>query len=588
MKLVIVESPHKAQTIQTILGNGEYVVKACIGHIVNLPSGSHYGIGVDFDNDYKPRYVLDDDKIQVLKDIQNIAKKSDEILLFTDDDREGHAIAWHLQQRLEDVGKPIKRGVFKEITKSAIEKAINNLGPINMQIVRSQEARRVLDRIVGYMASPFLMNVLNNKKLSSGRVQSVVTKMIVEREEEIENFTPKDFWTIDCLLSNDQQTAFKARYDEKLLDNVTANSVNKDLSSSDFVVTDVSAKEEKKSPLPPLITAKLQQVMAQMGVDPTDTMKAAQSLYESGYITYIRTDSVRTSDEAILSVREYIKSKNYALPKTANKYAVKDDSQNAHECIRPTDLSLEPGPDNYAFVDPLEKKVYKVIFEYFVASQMLPAVYNTLKVTLTSSVGGHKVKASGKCLKDKGFYAVMGLNDASKIDIPLLAKGDKVNLFGKNPVILEKKQTQPPPRYAKHILISQLEKQKIGRPATYASLLATLTTRNYVEAKGNVFYPTELGRTVTHLLDSHFDFMDYNFTQQMESKLDEIEEGKLTYLQVMDDFYPKFKEELNKAYINNNKTICPKCGSVLVERHSKNGDFTGCSNYPACKFIENK
>jgi DNA topoisomerase-1 len=588
MKLVIVESPHKAQTIQTILGNGEYVVKACVGHIANLPSGSHYGIGVDFENSYKPRYVLDDDKIQVLTELQNLAKKSDEILLFTDDDREGHAIAWHLQQRLEDVGKPIKRGVFKEITKSAIDKAINNLGPINMQIVRAQEARRVLDRIVGYMASPFLMNVLSNKKLSSGRVQSVVTKMIVEREEEIENFVPKDYWTIDCLLSNDDSTFFKARYDEKLLDANTANSVYNDLVKSEFVVTEVIAKEEKKSPSPPLITSKLQQIMAQGGVDPTDTMKAAQSLYESGYITYIRTDSVRTSDEALVSVREYIKDKKYTLPKVANKYAVKDDSQNAHECIRPTDLSLEPGPDNYAFVDPIEKKVYKVIFDHFVASQMMPAVYNTLKVTLTSSVGGHKVKASGKCLKDKGFYSVMGLNDASKIDIPLLSKGDKVKLFGKKPVLLEKKQTQPPPRYAKHILISQLENKKIGRPATYASLLATLTTRNYVEAKGNVFYPTELGRTVTHLLDSHFNFMDYNFTQQMEAKLDEIEDGKLTYLQVMDEFFPKFKEELKEAYIRNNKSICPKCGSVLVDRHSRNGDFTGCSNYPTCKFIASK
>ncbi|NBW00063.1 MAG: DNA topoisomerase I, partial [Proteobacteria bacterium] len=388
-----------------------------------------------------------DDKVSLLDSLLKAAKQCDSILVASDPDREGEAIAWHLASRLEDVGKPIKRMVFNEIKKDKLLKAVKDVRDIDMNLFHAQEARRILDRLVGFTASPFLINFFG-PNLSAGRVQSVVTRMIIDREKEIDAFVPEDFWTIQATVSKDNKVGFTTKYSYRITDaKVAKDTKSKFDIVNDLFVADVVAEEEKRGAPPPLVTSSLQQIMSKNhGFGADRTMKAAQALYESGYCTYIRTDSVRVGDEALQDVRDFIKDKNYELPKKANVFKNKDASQDAHECIRPSDLSLVPG-DNFAIIDPDEKLVYETIWKYFVASQMMPAVYNTLKVTIRSKSDSNlELKASGKALKSKGFLEILGVNDDSKIDIPNLSKGDKISLFGDKPIKLEKKQTQPQPR----------------------------------------------------------------------------------------------------------------------------------------------
>lgn len=581
--LIIVESPSKATTIQNYLGK-DFVVMASRGHIADLAKGGRHGLGIDIDHDFKPHYVLLEDKIETLDKLIKAAQKADQILIGSDQDREGEAIAWHLAQRLADVEKPIKRIVFNEIKKSKILKAIKEPRDINLNIVHSQEARRILDRLVGFTASPFLMNFFG-PNLSAGRVQSVVSRMIIDREQEIEVFVPEDYWTIQVKL-NDGKDAFFAKYADKLTDATSSNVIKKALDTPNYTISEVDASSESKYPQPPLITSTLQRLMSKRhSFDAARTMKAAQSLYEAGYCTYIRTDSVRTGDEAMSEVRSWLVDNKHQTPPKPYLYKNKEAAQDAHECIRPSDLSLVPW-DNFSIANPDEKLVYEMIWRHFVASQMMPAIYDTMMVVAhPSNNSSVKVRSSGKALKSKGYLEILGINDESSIDIPNLTKNQSVFLDkAKDAVKMEKKQTQPPPRYSEDKLIKELVSKGIGRPATYAELLSKITSRNYVEKRGNVFHATPLGKKITDVLTKFFTFMDYNYTAKLEEQLDEIESGKINHIDMLKKFYPEFKKEIDRAYTDQGGSLCDKCGSPMTVRISKIGQkFLACQSFPRCR-----
>lgn len=581
--LVIVESPSKAGNIQKYLGK-DYIVKASKGHITDLAKGGRFGLGIDIDNNFKPRYVLMEDKIATLNELLAAAKVCDQILIASDPDREGEAIAWHLRERLADTEKPIKRITFKEITKKAVNDSLKKVRDVDEDMFHSQEARRILDRIVGFTVSPFLMTYFG-PKLSAGRVQSVVTKLIIDREEEIENFKPDTYWNVNVALSKDAKNSFIAKYDSKITDQKVADSVAAIMKGANhFVVSEVISDEEKKNPVAPLITSTLQQVMSKnYGVPADRAMKAAQSLYENGYVTYIRTDSTRAEDEAITSVRDWLTNNKHAVPVKANVFKNKDASQDAHECIRPTDLSIDPATQ-VEIIMPDEKLVYEAIWKHFVASQMTPAIFDTLKLTLhPDNNPSYKVRAGGKALKDPGYLKMLGTNAATAIDLPSLSKGDTVNLHGKVPVATEKKQTQPPPRYTQHSLGKELENRGIGRPATYAEIFAKITSRDYVVMTGSTYKPTDLGRKINAELVKYFEFMDYGYTANMEQQLDEIANKNKNHIKMLKDFYKPFKKSLDDAYVTHGAGICEKCTYPMVKKASKNGPFMGCSNFPKCK-----
>lgn len=583
--LIIVESPSKASKIQEYLGKG-YTVLASKGHITDLAKGGKFGLGVDIDNNFRPHYMLMEDKVETLDTLIAAAKKADQILVASDPDREGEAIAWHLAQRLADVGKPIKRMVFNEIKKAKLQKAVKEVRDIDMNLFHSQEARRILDRLVGFMASPFLMNFFG-PKLSAGRVQSVVTRMVIDREREIEVFVPEEYWTIQVDLSKDGKEGFSTKYSGRPTDQKTADIIRDKMMTkgAQFVVSEVLSNEEAKYPQPPLVTSTLQRIMSkQHGFSADRTMKAAQALYEAGYCTYIRTDSVRVGDEALQDVRQWLSDNKHSVPSKPLVYKNKEAVQDAHECIRPSDLSLLPN-ENYAMANPDEKLVYEIIWKHFVASQMMPAVYDTMKITAhLSGDTSAEVKASGKALKKQGYLEILGITDDSRIDIPSLNVGDILQHFGKYPVKVERKQTQPPPRYSEDKLIKELVNKNIGRPATYAELLSKITARNYVEKKGSVFHATDLGKLITDELLQFFTFMDYDYTAKMEQQLDEIEGGKVNHVDMLKKFFPEFKEELSKAYLQHGAALCEKCGSPMAVRTTKTGEkFLACTGFPKCR-----
>ncbi len=583
--LVIVESPAKGKKIEDYLGKGFKVI-ATKGHIADLAKGGKHGLGVDLENGFTPRYVLMEDKYELMNTIIAEAEKADRIWVASDPDREGEAIAWHVASRLQGCKKEIKRVEFHEITKAGIALGAKNPREINQNLFHSQEARRILDRIVGFMASPYLMNFFG-PKLSAGRVQSVITKMIVDREREIEEFKPEEYWNIKACLTKDGKESFWTKYDPKVSNQKRALEVKAQLEGPKldavYVVSQIQAEPESKKANPPMITSQLQRVMAKsFGFAADQTMRAAQSLYENGYVTYIRTDSVRAEPDAVKAVREWLKENKFEVPKSPATFKTKGAAQDAHECIRPTNLNI--GPKNTELSGD-EAKVYEIIWKYFVASQMAPAVYDTMKVAI--HLKGDKdavMKISGKALKKKGFLEIMGVTDDSKIEIPNLSKGDELTLFGKIPVTLEKKQTQPPARFSIDTMISEMEKKNIGRPATYSETLSKITARAYVEMEGKTFRPTDLGRTVTDALSKFFSFMSYDYTAEMEEKLDAVEHGKENYVQMLQKFYDPFKIELSKAYVSNGSTLCDNCKSAMVIRTTKDGNkFLGCSAYPRCK-----
>lgn len=583
--LIIVESPAKAIKIQEYLGK-DFIVMASKGHITDLAKGGKHGLGVDVDNDFKPHYVLSEDKIEVLTSLMTAAKRADQIFVASDPDREGEAIAWHLAQRLGEMEKPIKRMVFNKIKKDALLKAVKEVRDIDMNLFHSQEARRILDRLVGFTASPFLMNFFG-PKLSAGRVQSVVTRMVIDREREIEAFVPEEFWTIQAVLSKDDKTGFITKFSGRPTNQAEADAVRAKLSTpEDFVVSEVLAEEERRSPQAPLVTSTLQQTMSkEHGFGADRTMKAAQALYEGGYVTYIRTDSVRVDENSVTELRDWLKTNKHEVPTKANTYKNRDAAQDAHECIHPTDLTLLPD-QNFAIIDPDEKLVYEVIWKNFIASQMVPAIYNTLKIT--AHVKGDKtaeVKASGKALKSKGYLDILGVEDDSKIDIPSLSVGDVLMRYGKYPIKAEKKQTQPSPRFSEDKLIKELVNKGIGRPATYAELLSKITSRNYVEKKGNVYHATDLGKKITDELQQFFTFMDYDYTAKLEKQLDEIESGKINHIDMLKKFYPEYKQQLSRAYTQHGALMCDQCGSPMTVRTSKvdGSTFFACTSFPKCR-----
>lgn len=582
--LVVVESPGKVKKIQEYLGD-DYVVRASFGHVRDLSTGSKGNpLGVKIENDFEPIYKMLFDKIDKVQSIIDATSACDKIYLATDNDREGESIAWHLFACLDSTGKLIKRVKFNEITKTAINKAVSNPIDLDRDLFDAQQARRVLDRIVGFLASDYLKSVGEN--LSAGRVQSVAAKLIIDKEREIESFIPDEYWNINSyVVKNGDAEEFLLKLNDKVTNEQDAKSFRVKLEKDDYVVDLVDAKEKKRPASPPFTTSSLQQAAsAKHNMKVATTMRIAQSLYESGYITYMRTDSVRVAPEAITSVRDYLTKNNFSIPKVENNYSTNSAAQDAHEAIRPTDVTNNP---SNVFLNDDEQKLYKLIWERFVSSQMEPAVYDTVSVVAKTS-SGLKLKASGKSLKSDGWLAIS--TDQKKeasddIVLPVLKVGDKLSLTEKK-VKIEQKFTQPPQRYTEASLVKELEKRSIGRPSTYATIIETVKNRHYVDLNGKSYTATDLGKKVIDKLTKNFKFMDYDYTAEMETQLDQVAEGKLTYLKMMNDFFIPFKLECKKAQYDELKDYgiaCPKCQGKTVLNHGKFGYFMSCIDKNNCK-----
>ena len=605
--LVILESPSKAKTVQKYLGN-KYHVVACAGHIRDLPKSK---LGVDVEHDFAPVYENKKDKANLIKELKGFVKKSDIVYLATDPDREGEAISWHLANVLGlDGSKPI-RVTFSEITKSGVETGMKNPRSLDTDLINAQQARRILDRIVGYKLSPFLWKKVR-RGLSAGRVQSVAVKLIVDRENEIKAFVPKEYWTIDGkLLTASNKKPFPVKLAEidgqkaELTNKAQTDKVLKSLEGKDFVVDDIKRSTRKKQPAPPFTTSTLQQeANRKLGFNSRRTMKAAQELYEGieiegqgavGLITYMRTDSLRISDEAKAAAAQLIKD-TYGeayVPDKPRVYKSKSNAQDAHEAIRPSTIDLTPQRIKSSLSSD-QYKLYKLIWERFVASQMANAQLNTEAVSIKA--GNCLFKANGYTVKFDGFtklYTETTENDEeSGGALPKLTVGEtlKVQELAGNQHF-----TQPPPRYNEASLIKALEENGIGRPSTYAPTISTILDRHYVEVEQKQLHPTPLGDTITVLLEEHFrHIVDVQFTAKMESDLDKIEEGKEQWVDVLKDFYSDFAQTLEKAEqdlegkrvkVPDEPTdqVCELCGKPMVIKIGPYGKFLGCSGFPECK-----
>jgi len=597
--LVIVESPAKAKTIKKFLGPN-YTVKASIGHIIDLPKSK---LGVDIDNNFNPQYITIRGKGDVLKEIKSEAKKADKVFLATDPDREGEAISWHLSNALNIDNDTTCRIEFNEITKNAIKHAIKNPRKIDMHLVDAQQARRVLDRLVGYQISPLLWRKMR-KGLSAGRVQSVATKLIKEREEEINAFVPQEYWSILAKLKTKNNEKFEGKFSRgpegiKDLNNENeVNSILNRLDSKKLTITEIKETEKKRSASNPFTTSTLQQEASnKLGFSTKKTMSIAQQLYEGvdvakvgtvGLITYIRTDSIRLSEEAVKNISEYIETKfgkeYISTTKRVEKKA--KGVQDAHEAIRPTEVLWEPDK----IKDSLTKdqfKLYKIIWERTVASFMSPAVFDTISIELEEN--DVTFKASGSRLKFKGFLEVYTYGSISDdVLLPKLNKGDVINITNIEP---NQHFTQPPARYTEASLVKTMEELGIGRPSTYSPTISTILSRGYVEKDGKSLKPTELGTIVTEILDEFFkDVLNVNFTAEFEKYLDSIEEGQGDWKSLIKDFYKDFEVMLKKAeenmeeinLVEESDEDCSKCGARMLIKHGRYGKFLACSNYPEC------
>lgn len=582
--LLIVESPAKAKTIQKYLGS-QYLVRASVGHIKALPADT---FGVEIDT-FRPKYKFMTDKKDRLTVILDASKFAKEVFIASDPDREGEAIAFHLQELLESSGLPVKRVKFKEITKKEILKVIENPELLDSRLYDAQQARRVLDRLVGFLASPFVNKSLaaENVKLSAGRVQSVTLRLLAEREKEIQSFKQEEYWNLDAFFSTSPDTK-KSEFSAKLIEKnkITtqkkAEEIENDLLSSTFQVSKIKEEKKKRPPEPPFITSSLCSCASSALRFPTEkTMKLAQALYESGLITYLRTDSARVSDDAIAEVRKWLTDNRYKIPKNTNIYKNKNDSaQEAHEAIRPTDVTrtaITGSTDEIA--------LYNLIWKRFVASQMLPAEFASTQIEIASS-SKHIFRLSGSILKEENWLAIYkGQNKTSDVLLPNLTVNQILHLAPPK-VKKEQKFTQPPSRYTEGSLISELEKREIGRPGTYSAIFTKLHTRGYVSKKSDSYIVLPLGIKVIEVLEKYFRFLDFAYTADMEKKLDLIAEGKLEYLTMMREFYSGFCEELKAAYVEFAKTgdeLCVKCSIPTVLRHGKYGYFLACLNYPLCQ-----
>jgi len=600
--LVIVESPAKAKTLKKFLGSN-YKVEASVGHVRDLPKSD---MGIDFDNDFEPKYITIRGKGEILANLRKEVKSAKKIYIATDPDREGEAISWHLYQALKLADKKTLRISFNEITKEAVKKSIKTARDIDMDLVDAQQARRILDRIVGYKISPLLWKKVK-RRLSAGRVQSVTMKMICDREEEIEGFVPVEYWSISALLSEG-----KKKFDVKLatIDNKKAELSSKaevdkvlaELNKEDFSVAEVKTGTKIKKPAPPFTTSTLQQEASKiLGFATNKTMQMAQQLYEGvdikgegtiGLVSYIRTDSVRVSDEAFSDVAAYI-ADNYGeqyCVKEKIEYKQRGRSQDAHEAIRPTYTRLSPD----VVKDSLSRdqfRLYKLIWERFVACQMASAEFETLSVKITA--GRYAFRASGSIPKFSGYlivYKGTDDEDSESAKIPDLKEGQKLKALS-----VESAQhfTQPPPRYNDASLVKSLEELGIGRPSTYSAIITTILHRAYVVKENKVFYPTELGEIVNEIMENNFgDIVDIEFTAKVENDLDRIEDGDLEWRELIRKFYGEFlpkiteaEEKVGEVTIEDEKTdiICDNCGANMVIKHGKFGKFLACPGFPECR-----
>jgi len=594
MKLIIVESPTKAKTISKFLGD-EFVIESSYGHVRDLPEKS---LGVDTERNFEPKYVILPKAKKRVAELNSKSKKAAEVILATDEDREGEAIAWHLSQALGGV-KKFERIVFHEITENAIKEALKNPRGIDLKLVDAQQARRILDRLVGYKLSPFLWKKVA-KGLSAGRVQSVAVRLVVEREKEIENFKPEEYWTISARLAALNKEKFEAqlaKIDEKKLEKFSiknkeaADKIIANLNGAGWQVLKIEKKETKRQPLPPFTTSTLQQTAwAWFGFSAKQTMLFAQQLYETGLITYMRTDSVNLSKEAIAAAFKKIKTdfgENYSattprIYKTKSKIA-----QEAHEAIRPTMPDKDPETLKEKLT-PQQHKLYDLIWRRFIASQMANAIFEAAAVDV--SAANCIFRATGNVLKFDGFLKVYP-QKLAEVSLPALKEKENLELEKLTPA---QHFTEPPPHYNEASLIKALEENGIGRPSTYAPTMATIQARRYVlkdEAKR--LRPTDIGILVNDILVEHFpEIVDIKFTAHMEENLDKIAEGKKEWQPVIRDFWEPFKKnldkkslELSKEKIATEKTDqkCPKCGKDLIIRMSRYGKFYACSGFPECR-----
>jgi len=620
--LVIVESPAKAKTIEKFLGKG-FTVKASMGHVRDLPAST---LGVDLENNFEPKYVTLKTRQKIITDLKKSAKQADHIYLAPDPDREGEAIAWHLMQAISDADQDkIKRIEFNEITQKAVQNSLKNPREVDLDLVNAQQARRILDRIVGYKISPLLWKKIQ-KGLSAGRVQSVAVRLVCEREAEIDAFKEEEYWTIAARLATESNAEFTAQLKgrqtepngsvEKLHigNKETASQIVFECEPLPFNITKVEKKERKRNPSAPFITSTLQQEASRkLGFSAKRTMTIAQQLYEgmdiggelTGLITYMRTDSVRISDEALAEVRGYIQEQwglDY-LPPTVRFFKTKKSAQDAHEAVRPT--SALRAPDTIqTYLDKDQFRLYELIWKRFVACQMTPALMDTTAIDILS--GSYLFRANGSIMKFPGFMTlyVEGQDDKQRTEassqedtdddnenlLPELTEGQKIDL---RKIIPDQHFTEPPPRYTEATLVKTLEEKGIGRPSTYASIIGTIQDRQYVIKENKALAPTDMGKLVNQQLVLHFPtVLDIEFTADMEAKLDEIEEGKLLWQNVLKDFYEPFAESLTVATgaMQNFKPdakptdeICEKCGKPMVIRMGRFGEFIACTGFPECK-----
>lgn len=600
--LVIVESPAKAATIGKFLGNN-YKIEASMGHVRDMPKSQ---MGIDFEHDFEPKYITIRGKGELLGKLRKDAKAADKVYLATDPDREGEAISWHLLHAL-NLGeeKPISRITFNEITKTAVKKSITEARDIDMDLVDAQQARRVLDRVVGYTISDLLWKKVK-KGLSGGRVQSVALRLICDREGEIREFIPEEYWTLGAKLKDADGKGFEAKFYGKgetkteLANEAETNEVLDGLKGKDFAVTDVKTGSRQKKPVAPFTTSTMQQEASKhLNMATQKTMMIAQQLYEGvnvkgegtvGLVSYIRTDSFRISDEAYEAAVAFIKETYgdaFVNPERI-VYKSKGKTQDAHEAIRPTNVSRTPE----SIKDSLSKdqyRLYKLIWERFVASQMSPAVYDTLSVKLAA--GDYTFRASGSRLRFAGFLEAYskGEEEDEKV-IPKLTQGD---ILQAEQLLPEQHFTQPPARYTDASLIKTLEEIGVGRPSTYAPTLTTIQARHYVTKEAKNLFPTELGEMVDEIMKTYFpDIVDIDFTANMEKRLDDVEMGKEEWKQIIRDFYPDFKksvenaaEKLEKIEIKDEETdiVCEKCGRNMVIKYGRYGKFLACPGFPECQ-----
>ncbi len=606
--LVIVESPAKAKTVERYLGAG-YRVIASVGHVKDLPPNK---LGVDIEHDFDPEYVPIKGKGKILKDIRGLAKGVDRVLLASDPDREGEAIAWHIADELGRQNLPIERILIHEITKRGVAEALSHPLPLNQRRFESQQARRILDRLVGYQISPLLWDKVR-RGLSAGRVQSVAVRLVVDREEEVRAFIPEEYWNLDAELLTAEGKVLKVKAVRhagaklRLPDAAATQAVLAEIRDGQWRVERVEAKEQRKTPPPPFTTAKLQQEAARLlRFTPKRTMAVAQALYQGvelgeegpvGLITYMRTDSTRLSDDSLAMARDYVGARFGAeyLPEEPRRFRSRKGAQDAHEAIRPTDTQRTP-ESLEALLERDQLKLYRLIYNRFVASQMAEALYDRSQISV--EVGTVEFRAVGLVQTFPGFTRVYGEPQdgderepsEARQELPRVQQGEVLGLQK-----LQESQnfTQPPPRFSEATLVKELEERGIGRPSTYAAIISNIQERGYVKKQEGRFVPSELGSLVTGLLVEAFpDILNVEFTARMETQLDQIEEGEAEWLQVMHAFYSPFAETLSHAQSSMRDVkreevptdiACDRCGRTFVIRWGKNGSFLACSGYPECR-----